>query len=173
MGRPSKYNWRDIRKHYEAGMTQSEIVKKFGCDKGTLSKKIKQEGWGVSQLANDYISEAIEVNQLKNQLNQQDERVCEIADEIIIEKTKYISFFSNSALKNQLMANTALDGIESKRDGVSKDDFDSIERHSRITQRNKETVLGKDKTTEIHNTNAQQNNETKRITIVRRSDRTE
>ena len=75
----------------------------------------------------------------------------------IEERTKHILLFQNSASRNQVVANKVLTVIEDK-DKVDEKDLYSLDAHSRITQRNKETVLGKDKTVELNKTNAQQNN---------------
>lgn len=69
--------------------------------------------------------------------------------DIAEERTRHLLLFMDSALMNQAKANKLL----SKMDKIHE-----IEAHSRITKNNKETVLGKDKTVELNNTNAQQNN---------------
>ncbi len=74
----------------------------------------------------------------------------------IDKRTKHILLFETSALKNQKKANDLLDGM---------DKIHEIEAHARTTQKNKETVLGKDKTVELNNTNAQQNNTVEVIEI--------
>ena len=62
------------------------------------------------------------------------------------EKTKHLEFFTNSALKNQSLANKHLSTETSLSD---------LESHSRITARNKDSVLGKDITTNITQQQAQ------------------
>lgn len=42
MARKPKYDWKEIKKHYEAGKNQSEIVLEFGCAKSSLSERIKK-----------------------------------------------------------------------------------------------------------------------------------
>ena len=74
----------------------------------------------------------------------------------IDKRTKHILLFENSTLENQRKANIAISKM--KDDDINEKSLHTLEAHSRITQRNKETVLGKDKTTEISNTNAVQNN---------------
>ena len=88
MARPSKYDWRDIRKHYEAGMSQSEIVLQFECPKSSLSEKIKQEKWTQSELVKSYIKGSVEVNEQKANIIEQDVRLVEIADNIIEEQSR-------------------------------------------------------------------------------------
>jgi len=56
------------------------------------------------------------------------------------------------------MSNKAIESLEHDGREVNVDDLNILETHSRITQRNKDTVLGKEPSTKIENTNAQQNN---------------
>lgn len=77
------------------------------------------------------------------------ENIISVLDEIADEKTKHLLYFQNSAIKNQQKANELLEFAE---------DLSDLDAHSRITARNKETVLGKEPTAQITNTNAQQNN---------------
>lgn len=89
------------------------------------------------------------ISQLRRQLQKKKgkerENVISILDEIADEKTKHLLYFQNSAIKNQQKANELLESTDSLAD---------LDAHSRITARNKETVLGKEPATQI--TNAQQ-----------------
>ena len=67
----------------------------------------------------------------------------------IDERTRHMILFQNSAIRNQLKADEMMEDAEN---------INELNQHSQITQRNKETVLGKDKTVELNNTNAVQNN---------------
>ena len=98
-GRPSKYDWGDIEKHYKAGMSQTEIVKKFQCPKSSLSERIKKEKWEQSEQAKSYISDSIAINEQKANLIEQDERVVEIADNIIDEQTRRRGLLFNGVEK--------------------------------------------------------------------------
>ena len=69
-------------------------------------------------------------------------------NEVISEATKHLIFFQNAALTNQKRANEMLKTAKTIGD---------IEAHSRITARNKETILGKEPQTIINNNNTQQN----------------
>ncbi|MBF0984000.1 MAG: hypothetical protein HXK63_02475, partial [Campylobacter sp.] len=69
-------------------------------------------------------------------------------NEVISEATKHLIFFQNAALTNQKRANEMLKTAKTISD---------IEAHSRITARNKETILGKEPQTIINNNNTQQN----------------
>lgn len=82
-----------------------------------------------------------------------------ILDEIADEKTKHLLYFQNAALRNQKKADEMLE---------MSDRIADVEAHSRITARNKETVLGKEPQTIINNTNTQQTEVTEiRRTIVK------
>ena len=83
MARPSKYNWKEIKKHYEAGKTQAEIVLEFECPKSSLSERIKKEGWTQNEQVKSYIKGSVEVSELKANLIEQDSRVVEIADKMV------------------------------------------------------------------------------------------
>ena len=48
MARPSKYNWNEIKKAYECGITVDELVNKYGVTKKTLQNMISNEFWEVS-----------------------------------------------------------------------------------------------------------------------------
>lgn len=87
-GRPTKYNWEDIKKHYEAGMSQAEIVLNFECPKSSLSEKINKEGWTQNEQVKAYIKGSIEVNEQKSNLIEQDVRIVEIADSIVDEHSR-------------------------------------------------------------------------------------
>lgn len=88
MARPTKYNWEDIKKHYEAGMSQAEIVLNFECPKSSLSERINKEGWVQNEQVKAYIKGSIEVNEQKSNLIEQDVRIVEIADSIVDEHSR-------------------------------------------------------------------------------------
>ena len=62
------------------------------------------------------------------------------------ERTRHLIFFTNSALKNQNLANKKL---------TENMPIAELESHSRITARNKETVIGKTSDTAIQINNNQ------------------
>ena len=109
MARPSKYNWKDIRKHYEAGMSQSEIVLQFECPKSSLSEKISKEGWTQSELIKSYIKGSIEVNEQKANIIEQDVRLVEIADNIIEEQSRRRNLVFNASEKLLVKATQMID----------------------------------------------------------------
>lgn len=157
----SDTQWEKAKAYYEAGLSLSKIKDKTGIARNTVSQRAKREQWeqGVDT---DYI-EAKEI--IASKKGTKTEQHIAILDEIADDKIKLNKFFSNSAVTNQILTNKAIETLDTKKDGVSEDDLDSLERHSRITQRNKETVLGKDKTVEVNTTAAVQNNNNMEITF--------
>lgn len=143
----SKETWDKARTYFESGKySLSQIEEKTGINKTSISKKAKIQQWQKGSKA-DYIEAKELIVEKKSTLKQYE---INTLDEIVEERTKHLIYFQDSALKNQHKANKMLDDAEA---------LCEVEAHSRITQRNKETVLGRDKTTEISNTNAQQNNQ--------------
>lgn len=96
---------------------------------------------------------------IKSELAEQNYQEVTSVNEVVDEATKHLIFFKNAALRNQKKADEMLE---------MSDTISDIEAHSRITARNKETVLGKEPQTIINNTNAQQTEVTEiRRTIVK------
>jgi len=56
MARPSKYNWKDIQKAYEGGISIDEISKKYNVTKKTLQNKISEKKWKVTGSINTHIN---------------------------------------------------------------------------------------------------------------------
>lgn len=81
MARPSKYDWNKIRKWYEAGHTQKEILDEFNCPKSSLSERVKKEKWVINELTEPFVKGVIEVSELKANFNEQNQEVCELAED--------------------------------------------------------------------------------------------
>jgi hypothetical protein len=82
MARPSKHDWAEIRRHYESGMTPSDIVHKFRCPRSTLSEKINSENWSVNEKANSVIKGIVSVSEEINELSEYDNQLARVATEI-------------------------------------------------------------------------------------------
>ena len=130
-----------------------EIARRTKVNKSTISRKIKSNDW-VSGKNLDYIEAKGLIATEKATLDEEKQHSLHIADEVSDERTKHLLFFNRSALKNQHFTNKKMD---------EKTDLEGLERHSRITSRNKETVLGKEPANVINN---QQNNQHNKIEIV-------
>lgn len=148
----SNIQWKKAQGYYEAGLTLAKIKEKTGIARNTISQRAKREQWEHGANV-DYI-EAKEL--ISERKGTKKEHLINIADEIADERIQHTLFFNNSAMKNQKLANKAIKKIDEEK--IDEKSLYFIDSHSKITQRNKETVLGKDKTTEINNTNANQNN---------------
>ena len=136
----SNRDWEIVRAYYERGLSLAEIVARDDVaitDRSSISRKAKTEGWikgEKSTLLNNEIQAKqtlAEINQQKSTLNSTD---VAIHDKLVDERLRHIEFFNKSALKNQQLANQKLSGDLT---------IAEIESHSRITARNKETVIGR------------------------------
>ena len=134
--------WERARAYFESGQyTLAQINQKTGISISKISEKAKREKWEKGRNA-DYIAAKTTIAEKKGK---ERENIISVLDEIADEKTKHLLYFQNSAIKNQQKANELLESTDSLAD---------LDAHSRITARNKETVLGKEPATQI--TNAQQ-----------------
>lgn len=137
----------------------SEIKEKILADFHTGAYTARQLGdkYGVSHVTIIKITKGLVPKNkekvtaliaIKSELAEQNYQEVTSVNEVVDEATKHLIFFKNAALRNQKKADEMLE-----MSGTISD----IEAHSRITARNKETVLGKEPQTVINNTNAQQN----------------
>jgi len=134
--------WERARAYFESGQyTLAQINQKTGISISKISEKAKKEKWEKGKNA-DYIAAKTTIAEKKGK---ERENIISVLDEIADEKTKHLLYFQNSAIKNQQKANELLESTDSLAD---------LDAHSRITARNKETVLGKEPAAQI--TNAQQ-----------------
>ena len=134
--------WERAKAYFESGQyTLSQINQKTGISISKISEKAKKEKWEKGKNA-DYIAAKTTIAEKKGK---EKENIISVLDEIADEKTKHLLYFQNSAIKNQQKANELLEFAE---------DLSDLDAHSRITARNKETVLGKEPAAQI--TNAQQ-----------------
>lgn len=125
--------------------SQRDLAKKHKVSLGFVSKYVK----GLDQ---DVVSAVNGGVLYKQALASENEHLVNAVNEAVNDRIRHLMFFTNSALKNQQLANRKLTQDASIAD---------IESHSRITARNKETVLGKSPDTAV-----QVNNEAARPTIV-------
>ena len=109
MARPIKYNWEDIKKHYEAGMSQTDIVLEFECPKSSLSERIKKENWIQNEQVKDYIKGSVKVNEQKSNIIEQDVRLLEIADTIINDESRRRGLIFNATEKLLKKASQMID----------------------------------------------------------------
>lgn len=155
MARPQKHNWDEIYNYYKAGMKQAEICKKFNISKGTLSEKVKLDKWEVSEHVSERVKQVITAVNAVSELPQSEQRA---VSEIIEDKIKSRQMFTKSALNNQGIANLALKAIQNniinerdpnKRAAISLAMLPALESHGKVTERNKNIVLGKEAETSV------------------------
>nr|DAV06648.1 MAG TPA: InsA C-terminal domain [Caudoviricetes sp.] len=139
--------WARAKEYFESGVSLSEIENRTNITKGAISKKSVAEKWVKGGAKKQLIAQAVEVRTAKETILNTAVSI-EVHNELVDEATRHLTYFKNAALRNQKKADEMLE---------MSDTISDIEAHSRITARNKETVLGKEPQTVINNTNAQQN----------------
>jgi hypothetical protein len=123
--------------------SQRDLAKKHNVSVGFVSKWLKD----IPQDAADAVNGGV---LYKQTLASDNEHLVNAVNTVVDERVKHLMFFTNSALRNQQLANKKLNENLPITD---------LEAHSRITARNKETVLGKqpDTAIQINNTNTSEN----------------
>ena len=114
-----------LAKH-KAGMSQRKIQKTFNLSAGAVNKITKGVEQNLSTInkGTEYLAELSEMNEYER----------EAVTQVVSDNARAVTFFKQTAIKNQIMANRLLQ---------EAGDLGDIELHSRITARNKETILGK------------------------------
>jgi predicted DNA-binding protein YlxM (UPF0122 family) len=150
----SDEQWDLVKSYYEANLSLSEIIDRDGVvikSKSQISKKAKVDGW-IKGKNEQLILENVQLKQKDIEIKKQKETLKEtelsVVNEIVDERTKHLTLFNNAAIRNQNLANIIIEEKNKKKgeDGLTLYD---VESHSRITSRNKETVLGKSPDTAI------------------------
>lgn len=158
----SEKQWLDAKGYYEAGLSLSQIKDKTGIARNTISQRAKREQW--EQGANtDYIEAKQVIATKKGTVS---EHSLQIADEVAHDKIKHTKLINDNATKLADKLNMMVDQIDEPQDLKHL-----VEANDKLAITLKVADRHAPKT-EINNTNATQNNtETKRVTIARRSDR--
>lgn len=115
-----------LAKH-KAGMSQRALQKLFNLSAGAINKITK----GITKNLKSTIAKGTEYLTELSDLNEYER---EAVTQAVSDNARAITFFKQTAIKNQIMANRLLQ---------EAGDLGDIELHSRITARNKETILGK------------------------------
>ena len=117
-----------IQAEFRTGeFSQRQLAHKYKVSTGFVAKHTK----GLERDLAEAVSAGVVYKQA---LASDNEHLVSAVSSVVDEKTKHLIYFNKSALKNQQLANSKLDSAESLAE---------LEAHSRITARNKETVLGK------------------------------
>lgn len=114
-----------LAKH-KARMSQRALQKLFNLSAGAVNKITKGVEQNLSTInkGTQYLAELSEMNEYER----------EAVAQVVSDNARALAFFKQTAVKNQIMANRLLKEAR---------DLSDIELHSRITARNKETILGK------------------------------
>lgn len=188
MGRPSKYNWEEIKKSYFIGRSVDYIVDKYGITKKTLQNKISEELWEVSgSIKSDIlglkqsigkITDDISHNQHLAHIISEDVKdlINELSDLVDAKKIIYSATQLNLVRtmeylsKNQKLEKINVgDGVQNFEPvGLGADDFkycqDTIDKASitlGINPRHANTNI------KVDNNNTQENNMPMQINIIR------
>ena len=177
MARPSKYNWKEIKKAYECGISVDELSDRYDITKKTLQNKISMELWEVMGNIKSEISNVKEsLGKISGTIAQNPEKAHIIAEEILesinllaekidskklihgatkINLTRTIQYLqSNKKLEKRSIG----DGVQVFEEvGLGADDFkqcqDTIDKASLTLKVNERHAPKQD----INLTNAQQN----------------
>lgn len=136
--------WDKAREYFEAGLSLSEIEKKTGISKPSISKKSTRECWPKGNEKKQLITQAVDVLVAKETLN---ETALQVHEEILSDLTRHIVFFSNAAARNVAEAMEAPCSTQS--------DF---RQRAETILKGKETVVGKQPETAIQINNNPQSN---------------
>ena len=140
----------------EVGQPHEYIHKKYGVPYDAINKHLKRNPLEVNQQAESIVRGLDEVSQVICQVADKRPDLVEAATDIAIERNSHIEFFTKSILRNQSIANKKIN---------ENSDLGDLETHSRLTNRNKDGVLGKEPSSVINNANIQQNIEHTSVTI--------
>ena len=129
MARLTETKKEDLLADFHTGeYSNNELAKKYDTSHTTVNKIVK----GLEPKHKDKVSTIIV---MRAELSQESFKEVSAVETAIENRTKHLLFFTNSALKNQTLANKKL------TENISMSD---LEAHSRTTSKNKDTVLGKD-----------------------------
>ncbi|MFZ2950904.1 MAG: hypothetical protein WA003_15625 [Desulfuromonadaceae bacterium] len=127
--------WVKAKEYFEAGLSLAKIEEKTGISRGQLSKRSNSEGWQKETRKKQLVATAVSVAVEKETL---DPVALAVHDELVDERTKHILFFNKAALQNVAEAMAA----------PCEDQTDYKYRAETINK-GRETVLGKDPTTNV------------------------
>ena len=185
MARPSKYDWNEIKQAYECGKTVDELVSKYGVTKKTLQNRISNELWEVmGNIKADIKGVSDSLGKITGTIAQNPQKAHIIAEDVIesinklsekidakklingatmINLTRTIEYLQNNTKLEKIGVGAGMQQLTQV--GLASDDFrqcqDTIDKAS-ITL----GVNQRHATTNINNTNAQQNIDNKQIEIV-------
>jgi hypothetical protein len=135
MARLSPEHRDSILQLWRAGESQNALAKRFKCSPATVNGICK----GVVQDNAAIVNGQVLINQ---QIMLKPNNEVNAIHLLVDEQTRLIKFFSDSAVRNQHIANETLESATERSMAM-------IESHARTTKTNKETVVGKSPDTAI------------------------
>lgn len=142
------------RTDFEAGgLSQNAIAEKYGVGKATISRLAKKEAWVAGKVEHLFQEKKQAIKALQKVERQVEHLnpVFQIAiNERIYHELSQEGVFLQSAIENQYLANQELKRLFEQ----GEIDISALEVHSRLSQRNKETVLGKQPETAVQVNNS-------------------
>ncbi len=141
MAKSTLADWQKAKALFEAGKSLSDINKDTGIDRATVSKRAKNDGWKKGL----YQQLIVDGARVKAEISTLDSTVLTIVEKEIEERTKHLQFFTHAAVKNVQEAMS-----------MSCEDQSDYKLRADTILKGKEAVLGKEASTVINNTNAQQ-----------------
>jgi predicted proteasome-type protease len=123
--------WEKAKAYYEAGLLLREVEEKTGIPLVAISKMAKAKGWAKEGEKKIILQQAVGLAAAKANFDDVERK---IHDELLLEKTKHITFFNNAALKNVSVAIRKIDDKTSQLDHKHLSD---------TIAKSREVVLGK------------------------------
>jgi len=146
----AKYDWSKIRDDYEIkGMSYSQLSEKYGCSRGLISGRSKKYAWD-KQKVEQAISNKVNAIKRLDEITEQNRTALGersiLVDAEVAERLRLEKLFATDAEYNQSAATEKLKAMEASREA----ELAHYDIHSRITAKNKETLLGKTPQTQVN-----------------------
>jgi len=182
VARPSKYDWDEIKRYYQSGMSFPDIVKKFKCPRSSLSERAKE--WDISEQAKSVIMGIANVTEQINELSEQDNELARVATTIGHDKAAKILAINTVAenlllrINESIIKNEKLELVKVKQYIDGRVDSETVEpiivahgssdhkAHAEAIDRIAVTIGAAERhapKTEINNQNLTQNNKVIRV----------
>lgn len=146
MARLTNEQWQSVRADYEiSGLSYSELAKKHNTSKPAISRRAKKEDWTQGKVEHLVQKKVNAIREIK-EVEQQAERLVPLdrlaIDNEVDKRLAQQQYFIDSAMSNQEKANGLINDLPVV-------ELDDLNKHSQITARNKDTVLGKQPDTAV------------------------
>jgi len=109
----TKRDWDMVKAFFESGLSLREITSREEVaikDKGTISRKAKQEGW-IKGKIQPLVEKSIQVKQSLAEISEEKATLNatqkEVHDTLVYEKSKWLDYLNKAALKNVQESMTA------------------------------------------------------------------